>query len=34
VNQLEEQFSEWIKQQKQPARFPKEQFEVLKEVGK
>jgi hypothetical protein len=30
---LMKQYSEWINQQKQPARFPKEQFESLKAAG-
>ena len=34
VAQLTKQFSNWIKQQKSPARFPMEQFEKLKAVSK
>ena len=33
VDQLKKQYSEWINQQKQPARFPKEQYESLKTAG-
>ena len=34
VDHLKKQFAEWIAQQQPPARFPKEQFEKLKAVGK